>query len=158
MHKKKGYGSSQWEDSCLHQTEDPHQTPTQPTPWSGLSSFLNCEKILIHLCCWNTQSMVCCYHNVTIHTHKLGSRQPHSPEFTSGSWMLLEINTKWLPCPYQAAVIGLYEPFVSLLHACCQHHTLTAFALTGTPHLTFFCGHPFIYLFFTLLFIHPSSH
>ena len=35
MHKKKGYGSSQWEDSCLHQREDPHQTPALPTPWSG---------------------------------------------------------------------------------------------------------------------------
>lgn len=34
MHKKKGYGSSQWEARCLHQTENPHQTPTLPTPWS----------------------------------------------------------------------------------------------------------------------------
>lgn len=144
-------------DVCTKQKTLTRHQPCQHLD-RGLSSFLNCEKILIHLCCWNTQSMVCCYHNVTIHTHKLGSRQPHSPEFTSGSWMLLEINTKWLPCPYQAAVIGLYEPFASLLHACCQHHTLTAFALTGTPHLTFFCGHPFIYLFFTLLFIHLSSH
>ena len=124
----------------------------------GLSSLLNYEKILTHLCCWNTQSMICCYGNVTIHTHTLGSRQTHSPESTSGCWMLLERNTKWLPCPYQAAVTGLCEPFFSLLHACRQHHTLTVLALTRTPHLTFFYGYPFINLFFTLLFIHASSH
>lgn len=158
MHKKKGYGSSQWKDSCLHQTEDPHQTPTLPTSWSWavqppeLWENINTPLLLKHpvydMLLWQCNN-----------SHSYTGKQAASLSrihqwFLNAAWEKHKVT----PCPYQAAVTGLCEPFFSLLHACRQHHTLTALALTRTPHLTFFYGHPFIYLFFTLLFTHASSH
>lgn len=157
MHKKKGYGSSQWEARCLHQTENPHQTPTLPTPWSWavqppeLWENINTPLLLKHpvygMLLWQ-------YNNSHSYTGKQAVSLSRIHQwFLNAAWDKHKETAMSLQgsCDRTLWAILLSPPCVL------SASYLTALALTRTPHLTFFCGHPFIYLFFTLLFIHPSS-